>query len=238
MSTKKGLQKFTKSQIKINKLLKLDRISLDDVELLSKTEIDQFSKQVTAMINEAKGIDRDKLYEKIESIIADDTKNCYWETNHLRITQAISILMKELGRMPSKIEIAEKTDLSRQTVHKHLNEYIKNPLYQEHLEQFRFMASVLLTKVYTSALGGDAGSAKLYFNVIGFLGGQGISHTLIQNQNYIQINNTILNQDTVKRLNPDQLNTIENILKTVQLQMDPKTIDMDNPTIHFKQLNK
>ena len=60
------------------------------------------------------------------------------------------------------------------------------------------------------------GAAKLYFNVMGCLnGGQSSHNTLIQNQqNNIQINNTILSQETVKHLNPEQLNTIEEILKT------------------------
>lgn len=33
--------------------------------------------------------------------------------------------------------------------------------------------------------------------------------------NYIQINNTILNQETIKQLNAEQLNRIEEILKSV-----------------------
>jgi len=38
---------------------------------------------------------------------------------------------------------------------------------------------------------------------------------LIKNQNnYIQINGTVLSQETIKHLNPEQLNSIESILKT------------------------
>ena len=40
--------------------------------------------------------------------------------------------------------------------------------------------------------------------------------TLIQNQNnYIQINGTVLSQEVVKNLNPEQLKAIEGIIKTV-----------------------
>ena len=41
------------------------------------------------------------------------------------------------------------------------------------------------------------------------------NNTLIQNQNnYIQINGTVLSQESIKSLNPEQLDTIETILKT------------------------
>ena len=68
----------------------------------------------------------------------------------------------------------------------------------------------------TFAVNGDVGAAKLYFNVMGCLnGGQASQNMLIQNQqNNIQINNTVLSQETVKHLNSEQLNEIEEILKT------------------------
>lgn len=37
--------------------------------------------------------------------------------------------MQDYGRMPSKTEIGIKTELSRQTVYKHLKEYTSHPLF-------------------------------------------------------------------------------------------------------------
>jgi hypothetical protein len=118
--------------------------------------------------------------------------------------------------MPSKTEIANKIDLSRHTVHKHLKEYANHPEYLEQIEQFRFMISKVLAEVFQFAANGDIGAAKLYFNIVGFINnGQTSNNTLIQNQNnYIQINGMVLSQETIKHLNPEQLNTIETILKT------------------------
>ena len=117
--------------------------------------------------------------------------------------------------MPTKTEIAIKTELSRQTIHKHLKEYTSHPQYLQQVEQFRFMTSKVLAKVFQFAVNGDIGAAKLYFNVMGNLNGQPSNNILIQNQNnFIQINGTILSQETIKNLNPEQLNTIETILKT------------------------
>lgn len=45
--------------------------------------------------------------------------------------------------------------------------------------------------------------------------GKTSNNTLIQNQNnLIQIYGTVVSQETIKNLNPDQLNRIESILKT------------------------
>jgi hypothetical protein len=214
---KQGLQKFTETEIKINKLLSLEKITPSDLELLSKTESKRLSQLINERVNQLKGVERDKFYQKIEPITDDTTRNQLWEYNHNQITWALSTLMQEYGRMPTKTEIAIKTELSRQTVHKHLKEYSNHPQYLGQLEQFRFMTSKVLARVFKFAVNGDMRAAKLYFNVIGsFNNGHTSNSTLIQNQNnYIQINGMVLSQQTIKHLNPEQLNSLETILKAV-----------------------
>lgn len=216
MNTKKGLQKLTETEAKINKILSLKKITVNDIKHLSKDERSQFTETLTEIFNKLKGGERDKFYEKIEPITETSTKNQLWEYNHNQITWAIASMIQDFGRMPTAAEIATKTELSRQTVHKHLKEYKNHPLYLEQTEQFKFMASKVLSKVFQFAVNGNIGAAKLYFNVIGVMNnGQTPNNTLIQNQNnYIQINGTVLSQETIKHLTPEQLNTIETILKT------------------------
>lgn len=213
---KEGLQKFTETETKINKILSLEQITAKDLEHLSEKENTRLMEILTERFNKLKGAERDKFYKKIEPLTSDTTKNQLWEYNHNQIIWAISTLMQEYGRMPTKTEIATKTELSRQTIHKHLKEYTNHPQYLGQIEQFRFMTSKVLAKVFQFAVNGDTGAAKLYFNVMGFMNnGQTPNNTLIQNQNnYIQINGTVLSQETIKHLNPEQLNTIETILKT------------------------
>lgn len=220
MKPKKDLQKFTESEAKIQKLLSLEQITPSDYELLSEPERDRLMEILTEEFNKLKGIERDKFYHKFEPITSDSTKNQLWESNHIKITWAISAFMQDYGRMPTKTEIADKTELSRQTVHKHLKEYTNHPLYLGQIEQFRFMTSKVLAKVFQFAINGDTAAAKLYFNIMGYSNnGQAPINTLVQNQNnYIQINGTVLSQETIKNLNPEQLNTIETILKTALSQ--------------------
>lgn len=216
MKKGKSLQKLTKTDAKIQKLFSLEKITPEDLNTLNKVEYSKFLDLVTEKFNSYKGKDRDKLYDKVEAITSENTKNQLWEYNHNQITWAISTLIQDYGRMPSKTEIAVKTELSRQTVHKHLKEYKDHPLYLGQIEQFRFLTSKVLARVFDFAVNGDTGAAKLFFNIVGVANNsQTLNQTLIQNQNnYIQINGTVLSQETIKHLNPEQLNSIEQILKT------------------------
>ncbi len=222
MLVKKDLQKLTPLKMKIDSILALEQIRHEDIEDLNESELASFSQILSDKLNNLKDTERDQFLKKVDLILMQGTKNQLWESNHNQITWAIASLMQEYGRMPSKTEIALKIQLSRQTVHKHLKEYISNPLYLEQEERFRFMADKVLAKVFTFAVNGDMQAAKLYFNVIGTLNQNKTTggNTMIQNQNnYIQINGTILSQDNIKQLNPEQLNSIESILKTA-LQSD------------------
>jgi hypothetical protein len=230
MKNKMTLQKFTDSNTKIKNVLTLEQIKPSDLEQLSDDEKALFYKTLTDSFNGLTGIEQDEFYKKIELITANSTKNQLWEQNHNQITWAISDLMQKYGRMPSKTEIAAKTELSRQTVHKHIKEYANHPQYLGQIEQFRFMTSKVLAKVFQFAVNGDIGAAKLYFNFMGCLDKNPLSNsTLIQNQNnYIQINGTVLSQETIKYLNTEQLNTIETIMKSALPEPDIINAKMTN----------
>lgn len=216
MKPKKSLQKFTEKRNKVEWLFSLKKVTFSELDTLNKNEREQVFELLQEKINSLKGVEKENFIEQFIEIWDTSTKNQLWEYNQNKITYAISTLIQEYGRMPSKTEIADLTQLSRQTVYKHLKEYANHPQYLSQIEQFRFMTLKVLASVFQLAVNGDTGAAKLYFNVTGFMNnGQAPNNTLIQNQNnYIQINGTVLSQETVKHLNPEQLNIIETILKT------------------------
>lgn len=214
-ATNKGLQKLTESQIRINKVLELEQIQPNDLDALPKEEQIEVLKIINEEIKKVKGTERDRYMKKIETFMAEESKNQIWEYNHSQITRSISVFIQENGRMPSTSELAEKTGLSRQTIHKHLKEYKTHHLYLGQVEQFQFMTSKVMARVFDFAVNGDVGAAKLYLSAMGCLNGQAQAGTFIQNQNnFIQINGTVLSQETVKQLSPEQLSSIENILKS------------------------
>ncbi|WP_080780243.1 LexA family transcriptional regulator [Chryseobacterium phocaeense] len=218
----KSLQKLTESEIKINQVLELKKITHEDIKELTTGERQLLSEMIQEQFNPLRGEERDKFYEKIEAIMVDASKNQMWEHNHVNIMWAISTLIKENNRMPTKAEIASKTDLSRQTVHKHLKEFKNSPYHAEYLEQFHIMQFKLMTTVFQYGMSGDMKAAKLYLECIGALKNSSpVNNTLIQNQNnYIQINGKVLSQETVKNLKPEQLDAIEGILKTIDIEND------------------
>jgi hypothetical protein len=103
---------------------------------------------------------------ELMSDYAQDKKKETWETNHLLITEAIAFCMRCDQRMPSKTEIAEKTGLSRVTVHEHLKEYALHPKLEEESEQFRIIAANVLAGVVKYAMNGDPRAARLYFEMV------------------------------------------------------------------------
>ena len=237
-TTEKGLQKLTDAKVKeieiakkINEILSLKKATLSDTEGLTRDEEYGLGVAIAEKLNKLTGNERDRFLRRVELILDDDTKNQLWEGNHSQITYAISTLMQDLGRMPSKNEIAAKSELSRQTIYKHLNDYATHPQYLHQNEQFRFMSAKVLARVFQYAVNGDMAAAKLYLNVMGNLNGQFSNNTLIQTQNnYIQINGITLSQDQVKNLNPDQLAAIETILKTAILTKNDSEI-VTNPNV-------
>jgi len=223
----KGLQKLTESESIISSILSLDKITHEDIKELTTEQRNNLSEAIQNHFNQLRGEERDIFYKKIEAIMVDDTKNQMWEQNHINIMWAITYHIKENGRMPTKTEIASKTELSRQTVHKHLTDYKNSAYYSEFQAQFHIMQSKVMTTVFQHAINGDMKAAKLYLECIGAL--KNISsgsnpnnvnnNTLIQNQNnFIQLGATILNQEIIKQMSPEQLSTIEGILKTIEVK--------------------
>lgn len=215
-NNKKGLQKLTEAEIKVQELLKKRKVVEDDVNNFSNEERQVLASHLQNLINNSKGDEREDLLWKIDDIMPKDTKNQLWENNHYIITQSISKLIEDHGKMPTKNNIAADTGLSRNTIHKHLKGYAEHPLYADQLQQFKFMADRIMAKVIKMAVQGEGNvkAARLYFEMMGNLNnGQPSNKTLIQNQNnYIQINGKVLSQETIKNLNPDQLQAIETIL--------------------------
>jgi predicted transcriptional regulator len=197
---------------KINKLLAREKITTADIGDLNEQEQQLFEKKLSEILEQSKGAERDSLLEKIEPIIQASTKSDIWERNHMMISNAIANFMRQNAVMPTKNDIAQETGLSRQTVAKHFKEYKTQPEFAAEMEQFKFMSHKILANVFKHASNGDMRAAKLYFEMVGAIDKQPASTVVTAQNNYIQINNTILSQENVKSLTAAQLQQIENIV--------------------------
>lgn len=196
----------------INSLLSQPRITEEDFAKFTRAEKEYASGIFTKCLSGLKGEERDTFLEKISPVMGVAGRHAVWEYNHSLISDAISNIIKHYGVMPAKETIAEKTGLSRQTVAKHLAEYTRHPMFKAEQQQFEFISNKLLAGVFRLADGGDIRAAKLYFEMVGTLNKQPSARVVSEQNNYIQINNTILSQQNLKQLSAEQLNQIEGII--------------------------
>jgi hypothetical protein len=225
----KSIQKFTQSEININALLDLEVITIEDYKTLSPDEKTDFDNLMINKLNELKAEKNDHFFNKVKFLLNQSTKNQLWEGNHLLITNAIASFMEDYGFMPTKNRIAEKTGLSRATIYKHLKDFTIHPQYLIEVEQFRYMTSKVLAQVFKFALTGDIRAAKLYFEIVGNPMIQPGNNTHIQQQNnYIQINGTVLSQERIRQLTPEQLAQIEVVIKLALPETNKNGLTLKN----------
>ncbi len=209
----KSLQKLTKSEQKFQKVLSLESISPADLKGFSEQEVFQFMNLLNEKINSLNGPELDKFYCRIWGFMNEENRNIRWEYNQIVITKAISFLMQEFHRIPTHSEIADKSGLSRQTVQKHLKEYSGNIYYSEYTDRLSFLAPKVLARVFDYAVNGDTKAAKLFLQATGYLNSGISSVRNIQTQNnFIQLNNTIFNQEKISKLTTEQVKKIESLM--------------------------
>ncbi|MES2427102.1 MAG: hypothetical protein V4560_09015 [Bacteroidota bacterium] len=207
---------FNATQQKVNHLLSLDKITAKDLEDLNPTERQYLAETCTDMVQHLSGEKRDTFLDKINLIIPPATKSEIWEYNHSQISNVVAKFMCDHGVMPTKSTIADQTGLSRQTVAKHFKEYQQNPEYTERIDQFKLMTPNLLANVFKVAAKGDIKAARLYFEMVGAINKKNGNTVVNEQNNYIQINNTILSQENLKQLTANQLNQIESIITCIE----------------------
>jgi hypothetical protein len=208
-----GLQKFTDEKKFADHLWSQDVITPDDTAMFkTKKGSDYFRAEFHKRLNEFKGEEYDKLLKQIDPILHESSKNALWENHHLQITQFIATYIDEYGAMPNKTKIADGTRLSRNTIHKHFKAYQQLDIYKGQHEQFKIMRDKILAKVYQYATRGDVKACKVFLEFTGGLNNNGTSTQNLTQNNFIQVNNTIIRQENIRDLDEDQLKQIEEII--------------------------
>ena len=136
-------------------------------------------------------------------------KEMVWENNHRKITNQIAAYLDYYGTMPTKSVIAEETGLSRETVRKHLKSFAAEPIEAGETEEFSAMTGRVMGNVLNAAMRGNLKAAKLFLDTTRGLRPKDNDKT--QN-NYVQINNTVINQQIIQQLKPEQLERIEQFI--------------------------
>lgn len=200
-----------------NALMKLPKIEPHHLLVLPPRQQILFRKLLAEKLAATKGEERDAFLQKISALLEPDK---IWEYNQCRITKAIQEHIHLYACMPSKSSIAEATGLSRQTVYNHLRNF--SPTNNPHASMFPVMRQQILTRLIDIAMLGDVAAAKAYLLATDKETQTGTTDIVIKNQNnYIQINGTVLSQDALQHLKPGQLQQIERIIKKAGIKSLP-----------------
>ena len=217
MATDKSVQKFTETQNKINRLMELDKVTPNDYKDFTKDELKQLDFEIQDRMNNVQGEEKENFLVKIDAMLSVDTKNQLWEQNHSNIMWAISVLTEENYNLPPVNAIAQKLNLSRTTVHKHIKAFKEHSSYKAQQESIEMMADKIVWQMYRLANNGDVKAGRLFLEVAGKIGKPKQQTNNTQN-NYIQINGMVFNDEKLKTLKPEQLKSIETILLTANLE--------------------
>lgn len=143
---------------------------------------------------------------------SEDIRRQLWDKNHRTILQEIHSYLLQYGAMPPANELAKRCKLSRQTVYEHLKEGIAGKFYQEQLRGMEYLTENVLTVLYRLSAEGNVSAAKVYLeNVIKIT--QPVTNIKQQN-NYLQINNTKIDELTINELPEEARIKIEQIINT------------------------
>ncbi len=153
--------------------------------------------------------DKDLFVKKMQKIINPDCKNKLWQHNHVDIICSITNLTRKYNRFPSRYEISIDSKLSMKTVNKHIKEYFNSKEYNSKKDDYIIMRERVLASAFNYSLEGDMRAAKVFLDATN----QFTQPPAITNQqnNYIQINGTVITQEEIKKLPIAKLNQVHKI---------------------------
>ncbi len=197
-------------------LLKEGKIA-ERLLLLEEEQQAEFAKMLNEAIDE---VNREhlRLMDLLGQTMRMPVKQLAWENNHLKISKTIERGLAQTGRIPSQTQIAASTGLSRKAVYDHMAQGGDNSVFTEHLQQYTMMAPRVMDSVLSGAiLKSDTKAARLYFDILEKMKDPNAPAIYNTQNNYIQINNTVIKQEAISHLNPEQLKQIEEMVwKTLQ----------------------
>jgi hypothetical protein len=194
-------------QLIFRKLDKFKKIEPHHLQHLKPAIRGEFVKYLHNELLKLKAEEQDAFYEKYSAVL---NRAAIAEYYHAIIIAEIENVVSRTGCIPPVVNIAQSTGLSRKTVHKYLRNFRMSETWNEKKDALNMMSQNVLSMMLRQALNGDARASKIYLD---FVHKSFLAETTSGNQNnYIQINNTVINQQLIQQLNPEQLKLIEQII--------------------------
>jgi DNA-binding phage protein len=146
-------------------------------------------------------------------------KELQWDINHAKIAAALANYIEKNGSLPSKSQIAQAAGLSRETVYKHIKAFTENPGEYSTLNSYSVMTEHVIAGVLRAALRGDLNASRLFLETTKAMNA---AQPASRQNNYVQINKTVINQQIIQQLKPEQLNRLEQLIAA---ELNTGTVD-------------
>jgi YesN/AraC family two-component response regulator len=206
-------------------VVKIVALTEKEISEYSAEEVSTIFDKITLLIAEEEKIGQttwaDDLREKLYTVCkyinivggSEDLKRQDWNNHHSLITNYIYkyLVVENYGHLPSIKSIANETGLSRQTIHKHLSAGIGNTFHQERLKTFEYLSSSIFSKLYKLAIQGNVTACRIYLENI-YKPTQTPAQNIKQQNNFLQINNTRIDEIVINELPEGARQQIENIV--------------------------
>ena len=100
--------------------------------------------------------------EENKKAVTDGNTRKDWEYNHIKITEAFFVIVKEKKRTPTYKELMKATELCEKTIERHLKEL----KFTKFIDKLKPMTERILLRLGNKAIGGDIQATKLYMQII------------------------------------------------------------------------
>lgn len=149
-------------------------------------------------------------FKEIESL--NDKTRSIFEVFHKKMANKIAKFIEDSGHTPPVHYIAEKLMIAPSLVQKHLDNYQTIDYMDSSKQIERIAADQLKNRVLRKALEGDLKAAKLYLTHIDKDQQTQPQAATMTVNNFIQVNNIFINQDTIHSLPEAKQKAIEEII--------------------------
>ena len=236
---------------KINQLIIREELFPEDLSGFTEAQRNKIKEALYKRLETCQPNEKRSILNKMAALSGDpEIRKEVWELNHRSILSAISIHLASFGCMPIQATIAEKTELSRKCVSRHLDEYRNSDLYAEQMKKLKMMNMTVIEFILSRAVNGDLKAAKMYIDTLSKMEDKEEARiTLKQQNNYIQLNGILISEEKLVQLAPEKIRLLEsifsdkaNIVKQEQKEKDwkkrPASINVGNAPLRLQMPKK
>lgn len=151
----------------INQLIIKEELLPEDLSGLSDAQKNKMLEALYQRVAICQPHEKRSILNKMAALSGDpEVRNEIWEVNHRSILSAIAKHLSTNGCMPGQTLIAEKTELSRKCVARHLAEYRDSELYTEQMKKLQMMKLTVVELILSQAVQGDLKAARMYVELL------------------------------------------------------------------------